>query len=164
MAATPDSDAPAGARLPADLPNRYVLSLVAVAPEAGEVAALISEQALRWAHRYGLAPQLDSATPLWTAPTTTATSPVSQLRGMLLLPGTHIIGRSPECGLHFPVRGLSRRHAALLVLQGRGLVLRDLGSTNGSFLNGQRVREAAVDGPALLDIGPLRFALRPATM
>jgi len=143
------------------LPNRYVLSLAAVAPEAGDTASLFGDSRPDWTLRYQAAPEVDGATPIWAGSGRAEVAVLAHLRGMLLLPGTHIIGRSPDCSLQFPIRGVSRRHVALLVMQGRGLVVRDLGSTNGSILNGQRIREAAIDGPALLDVGPLRFALRP---
>ncbi len=51
------------------------------------------------------------------------------------------IGRHPHCDLRFdPDRDLdvSSRHATVL-LQGEMFTLRDLGSTNGTFLNGKRI-------------------------
>ena len=52
--------------------------------------------------------------------------------------GEHVIGRSPDC--QFPVSNAdaSRRHTAVL-FRGSGYVVRDLGSTNGTFVNGERV-------------------------
>jgi hypothetical protein len=49
-----------------------------------------------------------------------------------------VIGRSPDCDLPLSVPEASRRHAA--VRSGAaGFVVRDLGSTNGTFVNGERV-------------------------
>ncbi len=51
------------------------------------------------------------------------------------------LGRHPECDLHFdPHRDLdvSLRHACIR-LEGEGALLEDLGSTNGTFLNGRRI-------------------------
>lgn len=140
--------------------NRYLLSLAAVAPDAAEAVEAIDASARRWARQGGPPPDR-RITPAWsgTEPAQHGLRPGS----FLLLPGTHIIGRGSQCSLQFDVRGVSRRHLALQVLQGRGLVVRDLGSTNGTFVNGQRVREAAIDGPTLLDVGPLRLVLRPCS-
>lgn len=48
------------------------------------------------------------------------------------------IGRSTECEVALDVAAVSRRHADVLK-QGEAFVLQDLGSRNGTFLNGQRI-------------------------
>lgn len=54
-------------------------------------------------------------------------------------PGREIVlGRSAECSLQLPAASASRRHACVAWRDG-AVVLRDLGSTNGTFLNGARV-------------------------
>ena len=53
------------------------------------------------------------------------------------------LGRSAECSLQLPAAGASRRHASVRWSEGRA-VLRDLGSTNGTFLNGERIAGDAV--------------------
>ncbi|HEX4405154.1 MAG TPA: FHA domain-containing protein [Polyangia bacterium] len=60
-----------------------------------------------------------------------------------------IVGRSPDAQLRLSDTGISREHAELVVDGGR-LRVRDLGSTNGTFLNGERAdaRELA-DGDKL---------------
>ena len=50
-----------------------------------------------------------------------------------------LLGRSPSCDA-LPSRQASRRHAAVR-LEGDGFVLRDLGSTNGTFVNGVAATE-----------------------
>ena len=50
------------------------------------------------------------------------------------------IGRGPENSLCLPVSVVSRLHAEVIRL-GQDFVLRDLGSTNGSFINGSRITE-----------------------
>jgi hypothetical protein len=141
--------------------NAYLLTLVAVAPEEAEASAVIEQCARAWALRAGSPPRAVEATPLGSASPPTGGVVFAPTRAFLLARGTHLIGRAAGCALHFPLRGISRHHVALLVLQARGVVIRDLGSTNGTFVNGERIREAALDGPALLDIGPLRLVLRP---
>jgi diguanylate cyclase (GGDEF)-like protein len=48
-----------------------------------------------------------------------------------------VVGRSPDAALRLDDEGISREHAELVLVDGR-LKLRDLGSTNGTFLNGER--------------------------
>jgi DNA-binding winged helix-turn-helix (wHTH) protein len=55
-----------------------------------------------------------------------------------LAEGEHVIGRDPELELSFDTPSVSRRHARLRV-EPSGAVLEDLGSKNGTFLNGRRV-------------------------
>lgn len=59
------------------------------------------------------------------------------------LKGTTVVGRSGECDIHLAVAHLSRRHAQLQVIEGL-LYVKDLGSANGTFLNGKPVSEARV--------------------
>lgn len=54
----------------------------------------------------------------------------------LLAPTT--VGRDPACDIFLDDRGVSRQHARLRPLD-YGVEVEDLGSTNGSFINGQRV-------------------------
>jgi hypothetical protein len=69
-----------------------------------------------------------------------------------------IVGRKDEADLYVPSKSVSKRHAALLFSEGV-LFLRDLGSTNGTRVNGQRVRRAA-----LLPNDNLSFAGVPYTV
>jgi pSer/pThr/pTyr-binding forkhead associated (FHA) protein len=61
-------------------------------------------------------------------------------------PGCEVtLGRGSDCTLQLPVAGASRRHASVTAREGR-VLLRDLGSTNGTYLNGERVVGEAVLG------------------
>jgi diguanylate cyclase (GGDEF)-like protein len=51
---------------------------------------------------------------------------------------TAVIGRSPEAALAIPDGTLSRHHACIHRVES-GFVIEDLGSTNGTFVDGQRV-------------------------
>lgn len=68
-----------------------------------------------------------------------------------------IIGRSKECALRAGSEAISRKHCELKVTD-NGLVARDLGSRNGTYVNDEKI-----DGPRtlsngdLLRIGPLEF-------
>jgi pSer/pThr/pTyr-binding forkhead associated (FHA) protein len=66
----------------------------------------------------------------------------------------HLVGRAPDCALRLDDNSVSWRHASLR-WTGRGWELQDLGSLNGTFLNGQRVE---VGARVLLRVGArLRF-------
>jgi len=69
-----------------------------------------------------------------------------------LLRGTTLVGRDPSCELFLDSSTVSRRHARLLVTDGRP-GLEDLGSKNGTWVNGRRL-EAPV---ALEDGDEVRF-------
>jgi hypothetical protein len=53
----------------------------------------------------------------------------------------HLIGRSPSCALQIDERYVSAQHA-MLRWTGRDWELKDLGSRNGTFLNGERLKPA----------------------
>lgn len=67
------------------------------------------------------------------------------------------IGRAEDCQLRPRSDLISRHHC--VILQEEGLLLvRDLGSKNGTFVNGQRVvTEAELHAGDVLKIGPLEF-------
>ena len=75
-----------------------------------------------------------------------------------LATGEHTVGSSPRCDVSLPVRGVSRRHALLRVSEA-ALVVEDRRSTNGSFVDGNRVERAAVAAGAELRFGPVRLAV-----
>ena len=62
------------------------------------------------------------------------------------------IGRGEENDLVLPDSRISRAHGLLTARQG-GLVYTDLGSTNGSFVNGARVSEVALGPGDVLRLG-----------
>lgn len=63
------------------------------------------------------------------------------------------IGRHPSCELAVPRSDISRRHAEVLFRDGRQWV-RDLGSTNGTFVNGELIEgERALSPGDRIEIG-----------
>ena len=54
-----------------------------------------------------------------------------------------IVGRDPSCGACIADKSLSRQHARLY-LDGKKLYVEDLKSTNGTFVNGERLGEEAI--------------------
>jgi transcriptional regulator with PAS, ATPase and Fis domain len=71
---------------------------------------------------------------------------------VVLLEHGLVIGRDADCGIRLQGRGVSRRHAELH-RQGPIFALRDLGSTNGVFLNGRSVQHGPVSPRSVLRIG-----------
>ena len=69
------------------------------------------------------------------------------------------IGRSDDCDLIVEEATVSRRHA-LLRRTPEGWQLRDVGSTNGTRLNGWRVESAALRPGDELELGVARFVVR----
>jgi EAL domain-containing protein (putative c-di-GMP-specific phosphodiesterase class I) len=68
-----------------------------------------------------------------------------------------IVGRQPGASLCIPSPTVSREHAELTVVD-RGLLLRDLGSTNGTFVNGTRIGQpCTVQHSDLLQFGQVIF-------
>jgi DNA-binding NtrC family response regulator len=63
-----------------------------------------------------------------------------------------VIGRGAEASLRLDCPGVSRAHAELY-RQGPLVVVRDLGSRNGTFLNGERVEQAALSEGDVLRVG-----------
>ncbi len=62
-------------------------------------------------------------------------------------------GRDPGCDVVVPEATVSRKHARLFWDEGE-LVLEDLGSSGGTFVNGERVRRRAVVPGDLVRLGP----------
>lgn len=69
-----------------------------------------------------------------------------------------IVGRGPGVDRAFNDPALSRQHASI-EFAGGGFRLRDLGSTNGTVLNGQEVESAELRHGDRFEIGGLTFLL-----
>ncbi len=66
---------------------------------------------------------------------------------------TLIIGRETNCDIVIPDNSVSRRHASLELIADGGFFVRDLNSTNGTFLNDARVEGARLEDGDYLHIG-----------
>jgi len=75
-----------------------------------------------------------------------------------LTAGRMLLGRSSACQLVFADDTVSRRHAELRLHEGRW-ILRDLDSSNGTWVNGRRVMEADVAAGDEVSLGHCRFRL-----
>ena len=75
-----------------------------------------------------------------------------------LLEAHLVIGRSSACQLVLAHDTVSRRHAELRI-EGGCWLLRDLGSSNGTWVNGRRVVEAEVRPGDLIHLGAAQIRL-----
>lgn len=72
-----------------------------------------------------------------------------------------VLGRDPDCRLRLGSAQVSRRHAEVRALPDGGVRVRDLGSTNGTYLNGGRLgdEEGEMQPGDELRLGPFRFTV-----
>jgi pSer/pThr/pTyr-binding forkhead associated (FHA) protein len=70
-----------------------------------------------------------------------------------------LVGRKEECDLKLDHKSISKLHCVVVKTDGL-LLLRDLGSTNGTRVNGQRVRRAALLPNDQLQIASLRYTVQ----
>jgi len=73
------------------------------------------------------------------------------------------IGRSEEADICVDDRWLSRQHCEIDCRDGE-LVIRDLGSRHGTYLNGLRIDESPLDVDDELRIGLSQFTISPAAV
>ena len=64
-----------------------------------------------------------------------------------------IIGRDETCDIRIRAKTVSREHCTV-EREGQDFVLRDLGSTGGTFLNGQRVDRVRLRNGIEVTVGP----------
>lgn len=72
-----------------------------------------------------------------------------------------VIGRGQDTTLMFPVKAISRRHTRIRY-NGRKHIVEDLGSTNGTWLNGQPIQVAPLQDGDVLAIGPFEIRVAAA--
>lgn len=77
--------------------------------------------------------------------------------------GVHILGSGAACDLVFKNQTVSRRHARIEVAE-TGVTIEDLGSTNGTTLDGTPIEAAVtVDADSTLKLGSLVLSLESVT-
>jgi predicted component of type VI protein secretion system len=70
-----------------------------------------------------------------------------------------VIGRKPEVTIRVPVPDVSREHCEVKTTGGKATV-KDLGSSNGTYVNRERVQEAELKAGDLLAVGPAVFCVQ----
>lgn len=74
------------------------------------------------------------------------------------VPGPVVIGRQQDCDISVPSEEISRRHAQVKPTPD-GLMVEDLGSANGTFINGKRVQTGLMRPGEELRLDTIRFML-----
>ena len=72
---------------------------------------------------------------------------------------TTVIGRGENCDLRVPLLNVSRRHCELS-LTGDVVKIKDMASSNGTFVNNKRVNETILNPGDRLVVGPVVFTLQ----
>ncbi|MCB9060752.1 MAG: FHA domain-containing protein [Halobacteriovoraceae bacterium] len=69
-----------------------------------------------------------------------------KIRGeeFILKEGENIVGRDPSCDVAIPVTGISKRHISITVKGEAPIYIKDLGSSNGTFVNKKLIRETSL--------------------
>ena len=68
------------------------------------------------------------------------------------------IGRSPDADIVISDPTLSRLHAEITI--GSQIILRDLGSTNGTWYNSERITEMPLTGPTKFNLGNIEVSFQ----
>lgn len=79
-----------------------------------------------------------------------------------LLKELTLFGRDEDCDVRLDHKSVSKIHC-VVVKTDAGLLLRDLGSTNGTRVNGQRVRRAALSPNDTLAVANLKYVVKFGT-
>ena len=76
-----------------------------------------------------------------------------------------IIGRATSCTVHIPDPEISRQHVRIVAQGAKMYAVEDLGSTNGTFVNGRRITSLTPLNPDdTVDLGEaLQFIFEPVT-
>ena len=69
------------------------------------------------------------------------------------------IGRALECDISILEPALSRKHAEIEPVDGK-LIIRDLGSANGTYVNGEKVDELSLKDRDLLQFNKISFIVK----
>jgi pSer/pThr/pTyr-binding forkhead associated (FHA) protein len=85
--------------------------------------------------------------------------PNGERREFRLSNSVTVIGRREDCTLRVPSNDVSRTHCQVAMTNG-SVQVRDLGSSNGTYVNNKRVLEAPLKAGDRLRVGPITFTLQ----
>ena len=72
---------------------------------------------------------------------------------------TTVLGRGADVDIRLEDPGVSRRHAQITVADGRSTIS-DLGSTNGTLVDGQKVTTSVLADGAVIRLGSTEITFR----
>jgi hypothetical protein len=75
--------------------------------------------------------------------------------------GKNLLGRAPHCDIHISSNGISKEHCEIHVYPDK-IIIADLRSSNGTFLNGVRIQSATMRLGDKLGINDVIFDIAPA--
>jgi pSer/pThr/pTyr-binding forkhead associated (FHA) protein len=70
-----------------------------------------------------------------------------------------VIGRGENCDVQIPLENVSRRHCEIS-FTGQEVKVKDLASSNGTYVNNKRVNETALKAGDRLVVGPVVFTVQ----
>jgi predicted component of type VI protein secretion system len=82
-----------------------------------------------------------------------------QRRSFSVVRESTVIGRREDCDLRIPLAEVSRKHCRL-IRDDSSVRVEDMGSSNGTFHNEQRVQEATLSPGDTLRVGPVTFMIQ----
>lgn len=90
----------------------------------------------------------------------THVQPDGTQRDFPLKKAVQVIGRQTDCQLRIPSSNVSRHHCELTVTEAGDITIRDLGSSNGTFVNKQKVTTTSLSAGDFISLGGLVFVVR----
>jgi len=78
-----------------------------------------------------------------------------------LIPAGTIIGRSNKCNIVIDSKHVSRQHARIFSTSDGEWFVEDLGSSNGTFVNGERVKSCPISRSDVIEIGRASLSFSP---
>jgi DNA-binding winged helix-turn-helix (wHTH) protein len=89
---------------------------------------------------------------------------ISKRREWPLFEGPNLVGRDHDCAISVDSPSVSRRHARIVIAAGNATI-EDLGSKNGTYVNGERVKDVMpVPDGSQMQIGSVTMVYRQATV
>lgn len=82
-----------------------------------------------------------------------------QRKDFPLKTGRTLFGRSETCDYRLPVQQVSREHCELIYEDDKA-ILRDLNSSNGTYVNGKRIAETELAAGDQIIVGPAAFIVQ----